>query len=125
MFGIKVTIGSTLLLWLTVVASYYVFGQGYREAIHNEAFIGVYTLVLSFVTTYVTAMMLLNNTKLSTKEAVAYLDRGLRVYGGVGLFFFALNLLKGADQSATFMLFSLGSVASGCAAFLYLKSREE
>lgn len=124
MFGIKVTIGSTLLLWLVVIASYYIFGEGYRELIHERAFMWPYTLVITFAAVFITAKLILDNTKLSKAETLAYLDRGWRVYGGTGLVFFLINLVKAAGYVDISTVFSLVTVAVGCAAFFVLKARQ-
>lgn len=123
-FGIKVTIGSTLLLWLATIASYFLFGERYRELIHNEVFMGLYTAALSFAAVYITANTILNNTKLSKAETLAHLDRGWRVYGGTGLFFMVLYLAQTSWYVGTSTAFSLLSVASGCAAFFVLQERQ-
>lgn len=123
-FGIKVSIGSTLLLFALVIMSYYVFGAGYREAIHNKLFMGAYTTFLSFVTALFTAHTLLRNSKLSKQETVTYLDRGWRVYAGIGVVFFLLNILKISNNGIIYTIFSLISIVAGSAAFFVLKARQ-
>lgn len=126
-FGIKVTIGSTLLSWLAGIASYFVFSVfsvRYRELIYNGVFMGVFSMVISFAAVYITANTILNNTKPSKAETSAHLDRGWRVYGGTGLFFMVLYLAQTSWYVGTSTAFSLLSVASGCAAFFVLQERQ-
>ncbi len=123
-FGIKVSVGSTLLLFALVVLSYYVLGEGYREAIHNKVFIGAYTTVLSFLTALFTANTLLKNSKLSKQEAIDHLNRGWRVYAGIAAIFFFINFNQALMNGPIFTLFSILSIAAGSAAFFVLRARQ-
>lgn len=123
-FGIKVSIGSTLLLFAIVVLSYYIFGSGYREAVHNDFFMGAYTTILAFLTALFTAHTLLKNSKLSKQEVINHLDRGWRVYAGIGAFFFFLNFTTALVNGIVFALFSILSIIAGSAAFFVLKARQ-
>lgn len=124
LFGIKVTIGSSLLLYLITVLSYVIFvAVGHGDIVHNELFMGVYTIALSFITTYVTGNMLLKNTKLPLEEGAVYCDQGLRVYVGIqGLLFF-LSLLSTPNQSPIFIAFSALSVIAGSLAFVVMRNK--
>ena len=123
-FGIKVTIGSMLLTFLFVIVSYYLLGGGYREAIHNRLFMGIYTTILTFVAVLVTAKLILKNSKFSKEDANLCLDRGWRVYAGISVVLFLLQLPQTMRQGAVFAIFSVLSVVAGCVAFFFLKARQ-
>lgn len=122
-FGIKVSIGSALLLYILALLSYAVFGDGYRNAVHTTVFIGTYTAILSFISTLLTAKILLKNSNLSPQDTEQYLDRGWRIYAGIGAGFLLLNITQTLNKGMDFFAFSVLSIATGSAAFLVLKAR--